>query len=86
MPRNIILVLIIAALSVIFALQNTAKIHINLLYWSVKCPISLLFISIFFLGGLVGILFSFPTIKRKNERIMDLNNSIKEKKEKKNQE
>jgi uncharacterized integral membrane protein len=83
MPRNIILVLIIAVISIIFALQNTAKIHINLLYWTVKCPISLLFISIFFVGGLVGIIFSFPTIKRKNERIMDLNNSPKDKKEKK---
>jgi len=80
MPRNIILVLIIAIISIIFALQNTAKIHINLFYWTVKCPISLLFISIFFIGGLVGIIFSFPMIRKKNATISELNNNLKDKK------
>jgi uncharacterized integral membrane protein len=85
MRGYIIAVLIIFSICVIFALQNTALIHVKVLYWTPKCPVSVLFISIFFIGGLVGILFSFPTIKKKNEKLIDQTRKLKDKEDKKSQ-
>lgn len=54
-----ILLVLIALLIVIFAVQNSGNITIKLFDWSMTLPVSLLIILVYFLGMTTGgILFS----------------------------
>ncbi len=65
MQKTLLVILLFAILIVIFALQNSAEVVINLWFWSINISLALIVILAFALGALVGILFSIPQRRRK---------------------
>ncbi len=47
---------------VVFTLQNTAEVSINLLIWNIKTSLALLIFSLFSLGVLIAIFVLTPII------------------------
>jgi putative membrane protein len=82
MIRALILALTLVLLVIFFALQNSKPVSLTFLFWTFKSPLSLIITIVLFVGGLFGILFSFPTIMKKNKTINKLKN--KKGKEEKN--
>ncbi len=60
----LILSLLIAIVSIIFALQNTGETMIQFLFWRTESPIAFLLLLTFLAGVLVGILISVPSLLR----------------------
>jgi uncharacterized integral membrane protein len=84
MLRNLIVAVFIVLVVTGIALQNTQHILIKLFFWSFKSPVSLLLTSSLFIGGLFGVVFSFPVIKKKNDTIENLKRKMKAKEDKGN--
>lgn len=49
--------LILVALLAIFIVQNIASVEVNILFWSVNAPRSLILIIVFLLGAISGFFF-----------------------------
>ena len=64
MKQSTYLILIIISLIfiVVFTLQNTSEVSINLLFWSLKASLALLIFSLFSLGVLLAIFILTPKI------------------------
>lgn len=60
----LIFALIIAALAVVFALQNTALTTVTFLLWTLNGSLALILLSSLIVGAIVGILVSAPTLIR----------------------
>lgn len=67
---------------VVFTLQNTSEVSINLLFWDINTSLALLIVSLFSFGVLVAIFFLLPIIialksilKKDKKIISDLNES-----------
>ena len=58
----IILVLLVAIVAVVFALQNTAAITVSFFTWSVSASLSLLLIVTLALGFILAILMMAPSL------------------------
>ncbi len=76
MQRTLIFALLLIMAVVVFALQNSDPVQINLLFWNVESSIALLVTSVLFIGALLGVLFSFPSIIRKKEQIAELKEKL----------
>ncbi|UAM98187.1 LapA family protein [Polaribacter litorisediminis] len=66
----IILTIITLIFIVVFTLQNTSEVIVNLLLWNIKTSLALLIFSLFSLGVLISILIFTPVI-------MSLKSSLK---------
>lgn len=82
MQRSLIFALLLALVIVVFALQNSDPIEINIFFWRIKSSIALIVTSVLFIGALLGVLFSLPSISKKKEKIEELENQISGKQEK----
>ena len=58
--------------AILFALQNTQPIRVNLLFVSTEGSAALVLVSAFILGVLVGVLFMIPARLRDRRRIKEL--------------
>lgn len=56
--------LAIAALAILFALQNPAAIAVRLLIWQIKIPLALLLLLVLALGATIGVLCLLPSLLR----------------------
>jgi uncharacterized integral membrane protein len=66
--RKLIWGLIIAALAMIFALQNAEKITIHLFFWEIGgTSLALILLSTFMLGILTGVLFMAPRLLKQQK-------------------
>lgn len=78
MHKGIIASLILAVLLVIFTLQNTAPVQINLWFWSIHTSLALLMIVLLVAGALMAYLLMLPTLFNKNKMIRDLKGKAKQ--------
>ncbi len=76
MQRNLIIALILSIILVVFALQNAADTAVKLLFWDFHSSLSLLLLVAFGIGTLIGIIFSWPSIKKKNKKIAEKDKKI----------
>jgi uncharacterized integral membrane protein len=68
---------------VVFALQNSNPISVKLFFWDIKSSAALIITSVLFIGALLGVLFSLPSIFKKRDRIEELEEQLAKKEEKK---
>jgi lipopolysaccharide assembly protein A len=77
MPAILIFLLIIAVLLVIFTLQNSSEITIQLFFWEIKdAPLVVVILSCLFLGYLLASFYFYPRIwklKSENRKLNKLN-------------
>lgn len=76
MQRSIIIIMIITILVVIFALQNSMLIHLEIWFWSVDIPVGLVLIITFIVGTLLGIISSVPRLMKRKKEIRDLKEKL----------
>ncbi len=88
MQSLLVLAVIIAIISVFFALQNPVGVTINFIIWQFQGPLALFLLLTLGAGILVGFLFSLPqVVKRKlkslskNKRINELEDELNSKQE-----
>ena len=62
---KIICIALLLALAAVFTYQNTAVMHINVLFWSVSMSACLMLLITLFSGIIVGILLSLLNVRRK---------------------
>lgn len=79
MQRTLIIALLLILIVVIFALQNSDPVQIKLLFWQVESSIAFVMTSVLFIGALLGVLFSLPTIHKKREQIEKLEEKLENK-------
>jgi uncharacterized integral membrane protein len=70
--------LFVAAIAVLFALQNTAVVEINFLFWNFEGSLALLLLIALALGALISFFASLPSILRRNNLIRNLQKKITE--------
>ncbi len=76
MQRTLIFALLLIMAVVVFALQNSDPVQIKLLFWDVESSIALVITSVLFIGALLGVLFSLPSIFKKKEQIAELKEKL----------
>jgi lipopolysaccharide assembly protein A len=79
MQRSLIFALLLILIVVVFALQNSDPVQIKLLFWNVESSIAFVMTSVLFIGALLGVLFSLPSIFKKREQIAELKEKLEEK-------
>ena len=77
MQRSLIFALILAIIVVIFALQNSDTVTVKLWFWEVQSSVALVMLIILLIGAILGVLFSLPSIFKKNKKIEDLEEQIR---------
>lgn len=77
MHKGIIASLILSVLLVIFALQNTEPVQLNLWFWSFQSSLALLVIVLLVTGALLGYLILLPTLFSKNKIIRDKESQLR---------
>lgn len=65
MKSKVIIIIVLAALLVIFVLQNTSTVEINFLFWDLSIPRAALLFVCFAIGLIIGLII--PSSKRKSE-------------------
>lgn len=80
MHKGVIASLILSVLLVIFALQNTHIVEMNLFFWSVNSSLALLVVVLFVMGALLGYMLMVPVILNKNRIIKEKENQLKKSK------
>jgi putative membrane protein len=78
MQRTLIIALLLILVVVVFALQNSDPVQIKLLFWNVESSIAFVMTSVLFIGALLGVLFSLPSIHKKREKIIELKEKLKD--------
>ncbi len=81
MQRSLIFALLLVLIVVIFALQNSDPIPVNLFFWTIESSAALIMTTVLFIGAILGVLFSLPSISKKRDRIEELENQLPKKKE-----
>ncbi len=76
MQRSLILALLLVLIIVVFALQNSASIELKLFFWNIQSSAALIITSVLFIGAILGVLFSLPSIIKKKEKIEELQKQI----------
>ncbi|MBC8343880.1 MAG: DUF1049 domain-containing protein [Bacteroidetes bacterium] len=79
MRKTILLTLaiVILILTVVFTLQNTSEIQVNLLFWNIKTSSALLIFVSFSLGILLAISFLTPSIINLKRQLHESKSIIK---------
>ncbi|MDB9313680.1 LapA family protein [Spirulina sp. CS-785/01] len=78
MQSLLVLAFIIAALAIIFALQNPDYITVDFLMWQLEAPLALLLLIILALGVTIALLCALPTYFRKQARLSRQKRQLKE--------
>ncbi len=78
MQRKFIASTVIAALVVIFSMQNLELVTVDLWFWESESPVAAVVIFSFGLGGLASALFSVPSLVSKNKAIRKLQKQLKD--------
>lgn len=82
MQAIVIILLILAVLLVIFTLQNSVEITINVFFWEiVNAPLVLVLLSCILLGYLLASIYFYPRIwkvKKEYKQLIKFNNELKE--------
>ncbi len=82
MQAIIIILLIVAVLLVIFTLQNSVEITIQLFFWELpNAPLVLVLITCIALGYLIALLYFYPKhwkLKREYNQMIKFNEELKE--------
>lgn len=79
MQRSLIIALLLILVVVVFALQNSDPIQIKLLFWQIESSVAFIMTSVLFIGALLGVLFSMPSIRKKSEKIDELKEKLENK-------
>jgi putative membrane protein len=77
MHKGVIFSLILSVLLVIFALQNTEAVSLNLWFWSIHTSLALLVIVLLVLGAVIGYLLLLPAVFRKDKLLREKSNELK---------
>lgn len=72
MQRSLLVIMLVCLLMVVFALQNTALIHLKIWFWSVDIHTGLILIITFVTGTLLGIISSVPLAVKRKKQIREL--------------
>jgi uncharacterized integral membrane protein len=64
MPIILIFTLVIAAVAILFAVQNNTPVTITFLTWKVQSPLALVLMISLAAGAIIGFLAALPTITR----------------------
>ncbi|MDP6776078.1 MAG: LapA family protein [Candidatus Latescibacteria bacterium] len=76
MQIYLIIALVVAILSVVFAVQNTAPVTVSLLGWKFESSLALVLLVTFALGVVTSLLVSIPAmVKRRRRKIRELRES-----------
>ena len=78
MQYLLILALVIAVLSVVFALQNAVVIPVSLLVWEVRSSLALVLLVTLALGIVVGLLAMAPSLIKRSIKISQQHKKIKQ--------
>ena len=82
MQAVIIVLLILAVLLVIFTLQNSIEISINVFFWEIQeAPLVLVIIGCIIIGYILAIIYLYPRIwklKKENKKLTRFNSKFKE--------
>lgn len=70
MKTKAIIILLLATLLIIFALQNTEITEVKLWFWGVDIPLALLIFVCFAVGVIVGIILPTAKAKKNNDTEM----------------
>ncbi len=80
MHAVIIIILILAVLLVIFTLQNSMDITINVFFWEIKeAPLALVLIGCIVIGYILALIYLYPRIwklKKENKKLAKLNSKL----------
>jgi uncharacterized integral membrane protein len=74
--KQLIFAIVIALLTVIFALQNTTIVTVNIFLWHVSMSLALLIVVLLAAGVLTGLLMMSKKIYNKNVRIKMLQKQV----------
>ena len=69
MQRSLIIAVVIAALVLIFSLQNTETVMVDFWFWTREPPVAALVLFSFAMGVLVSTLFGVGSLYKKNQEI-----------------
>lgn len=76
--RQTIFAIAVALIAVIFAIQNSDEQQLNLFFWKVTMPLSLLIVLTLIIGIVAGVLImTRPYLKAKNKNSVSDVNKIK---------
>jgi len=78
MQRSLIIAVVIAALVLIFSLQNTETVMVDFWFWTREPPVAALVLFSFALGVLVSTLFGVASLYKKSQEIKFLKRDKKE--------
>ncbi len=68
----LLIILLLAILLVIFALQNAVQVEIAFFMWQAEMSLALVLLLCVALGGILGALFSLPGLWKKNSQLKAL--------------
>jgi uncharacterized integral membrane protein len=69
---SLIIALFLILLTVVFAIQNAAPVKIKFFFWEMNYSPAILVPLAVLLGAVLGMLFSIPLLRKKNEKIKEL--------------
>lgn len=81
MQRTLVIALLLILITVVFALQNSEPFAVKFFFWEGNYPHAVLIPIAVLFGALLGILFSIPALKKRNEKIELLEDQLKNRKE-----
>jgi uncharacterized integral membrane protein len=82
MQKALIVSLVTIILVLVFALQNPGEQTVTFLFWRFTGSMALMALIAIFVGVVLGIALTFPTIQKKNKKINNLTNFIQDFREK----
>jgi len=78
MLKRYIVILLLSILIVVFAIQNADTVVIHLLMFKANASLSFIIILTFFIGALITLVLALQEIRRRNRRISELEDQLKE--------
>ncbi|OGS23769.1 MAG: hypothetical protein A2297_07135 [Elusimicrobia bacterium RIFOXYB2_FULL_48_7] len=78
MVTFLVLGIVIAAIIIVFAIQNPATVFITFIAWQLKCSLAIALLFMFILGAIFSLLLVLPVIIRKKLIASKLENKIRE--------
>jgi uncharacterized integral membrane protein len=77
MHKGLIFSLILSVLLIVFALQNTVAVSLNLWFWKIETSLALLVIALLVFGVIIAYLVMLPGLLKKNSRIAKLESELR---------
>lgn len=77
MQKGLVIALILAVLLIVFALQNTGTVGVNLWFWRIESSMALLVIILLAAGVLIGLLATLPATFKHKQRMKELEEKLR---------